>query len=217
VIDGIDGKVHYADVGHIPPELLPEKGLIVSLEAHAQGDNQPSRLRLRILSYLSLEKLIEAEGATWLDKELLSRKPEPLVDQGFGTEVRSGLARRRQWLVSQSLADLAPDGGFQPASGLINKLRDRDLRQASVALSKELGLACSEPCEGERIDGVYARPVVLASGRFAIIQKAKEFTLVPWQQNLERMRGKTVAGNVTGHGIDWQLDASRKIGIGVGT
>jgi type IV secretory pathway VirD2 relaxase len=214
VIDGIDGKVHYADAGRIPSELVPEKGMIVSIEA--QDENHPFRLRLRILSYQSLEKLIEAEGATWLDKELVSRQPEPLVDQGFGAQARSAMARRRQWLVSQSLGGLAPDGVFQPVSGLTDKLRDRDLRQASVALSKELGLVYSEPHEGERIHGIYARSLVLASGKFAIIQLSKELTLVPWQRNLERMRGKTVTGNVTGRGIDWRDGPSRQTALGVG-
>jgi type IV secretory pathway VirD2 relaxase len=214
VIDGIDGKVHYADAGRIPSELVPEKGMIVSIEA--QDENHPFRLRLRILSYLSLEKLIEVEGATWLDKELLSRQPEPLVDQGFGAQARSAMARRRQWLVSQSLGDLEPDGAFRPASGLTDKLRDRDLRQARVALSKELGLAYSVPHAGERIHGIYVRSVVLASGKFAIVQLSKEFTLVPWQRNLERMRGKAVTRNVAGHGIDWQSDPTRRTSLGIG-
>ena len=103
VIDGTDGKVHYADVGHLPPEYVPERGMIVSLESRESGQGEQVRTRLRILSYLNLEKLVEAGGATWLDKELLSRRPESPAGSGFGGEMRSALARRRQWLVSQGL------------------------------------------------------------------------------------------------------------------
>lgn len=81
IIYGTDGKAHYADVGSLPPDRLPEKGMIVSIEARHEAEEHRSRVRLRILSYLSLEKLVTAEGATWLDRELLSRKSEPLLDQ----------------------------------------------------------------------------------------------------------------------------------------
>jgi type IV secretory pathway VirD2 relaxase len=37
IIDGIDGKVHYADAGHLPPERQPEKSMIVSIEAPSSG------------------------------------------------------------------------------------------------------------------------------------------------------------------------------------
>jgi type IV secretory pathway VirD2 relaxase len=36
VVDGIDGKVHYADIGRIRSESLPGKGMIVSLVAAEQ-------------------------------------------------------------------------------------------------------------------------------------------------------------------------------------
>jgi type IV secretory pathway VirD2 relaxase len=36
VVDGIDGKVHYADIGRVRPEALPSRGMIVSLEGPAQ-------------------------------------------------------------------------------------------------------------------------------------------------------------------------------------
>jgi type IV secretory pathway VirD2 relaxase len=213
VIDGIDGKVHYADVGHLPPELVPEKGMIVSLDAQAQGDGSQSRIRLRILSYLNLEKLVDAEGATWLDKELLRQRPEPIADQAFGAQTRDALARRRQWLMSQGLARLTPDGAFLPAPEMLNQLRQRDLRQAGIALSKQLGIAYAEPREGKRISGTYDRTVRLASGRFAVVQMTKEFALVPWQQSFEKLRGKLLSGYRTADGFDWDLSRARKVGL----
>ena len=29
VVDGVDGRVHYADIGRVRPETLPERGMIV--------------------------------------------------------------------------------------------------------------------------------------------------------------------------------------------
>src|SRR3546814_1270949 len=56
------------------------------------------------LSALPLDKQVAADGATWLDRELVADEPEPLRDTGFGREVRQALARRRQWLIEQPLA-----------------------------------------------------------------------------------------------------------------
>jgi Protein of unknown function (DUF3363) len=87
VIDGMDGKVHYADLGSLHSEHLPEKGMIASLESRSPADNKQSQSRLRLLSYLNFEKLIEADGATWLDKELLNRTPDAISLQGFRSQV----------------------------------------------------------------------------------------------------------------------------------
>jgi Protein of unknown function (DUF3363) len=94
VVDGVDGKVHYADIGRVRSEALPEKGMIVSIEAARSQDDAKLRNRLRIQSTLSFEKLAEAEGVTWLDKELLAKTPTPMADQGFGAEIKTSLNRR---------------------------------------------------------------------------------------------------------------------------
>jgi type IV secretory pathway VirD2 relaxase len=214
VIDGIDGNVHYADAGHVPPELVPEKSMIVSLEAQAGSDGPSPRLRLRILSYLSLEKLLEAEGATWLDKELLSRRSETLIEQGFGTEVRSALARRREWLLAQGLAQLTTDEVFRPTLDMLSQLRQRDLRQAGAALSKQLGLSYVEPREGEQISGTVGRTIRLTSGRFTVIKTAREFTLVPWQECLARLREGHLLGDWTREGLQWSRARARQSGLG---
>jgi len=215
VIDGTDGKIHYADVGHLPPELVPEKGMIVSVGVQAQSDGQKSRIQLRILSYLSLEKLADAEGATWLDRELVSRKLEQTVDQGFGIQTRNALSRRRQWLLSQSLGSLTPDGTFQPVPDLINRLRQLDIHRAGLTLSKELGLSFSEPADGERITGSYNRSINLISGKFAIIAKSKEFVLVPWRYDFENMLGKTLVGTRNESGISWGWIRGGRLGPNV--
>jgi len=54
----------------------------------------------------------------------------------------------------------------------------------------ELGLSYVETKSGERVEGVYRQRVDLASGRFAVIEKAREFTLVPWRPVLERHLSK---------------------------
>ena len=133
----------------------------------------------------------------------------------FGSEVASAFAKRRQWLVTQGLGAVGTTGIFQPQPRMLDQLRQRDLRQASQVLSKELGLAHAQLGEGDRIDGTFSRSVNLASGKYAVIQKSKEFTLVPWRPELEQLRGKTLYGTAGSQGINWDWNAGRGRGLGI--
>lgn len=215
VVDGVDGKVHYADVGHVRPEFVPDKGMIVAIENSAGDGNEKQRTRLRILSYLNLEKLVEAEGATWLDKELLSKSQEKVNQSGFGSDVALALAKRRQWLVAQGLGTVGSTDIFQPQPRMLEQLRQRDLRQATQILSKELGFAPAQLGEGDRIEGTFSRSVNLASGKFAVVEKSKEFTLVPWRPEMEQFRGKALSGTTGGQGINWDWNSGRSSGLGI--
>jgi hypothetical protein len=72
-----------------------------------------------------------------------------------------------------------------------------------------LALRYVETKQGEKVQGVYRRHIDLASGRFAVIEKAREFTLVPWRLVLERHQGKQVSGIVRGDGISWTIGRQR--------
>jgi type IV secretory pathway VirD2 relaxase len=214
VIDAIDGKVHYADVGHLRPEFVPDKGMIVAIENIASDSGEKQRTRLRVLSYLNLEKLVEAEGATWLDKEMLGKSQEKLNPTSFGSEIVAAFAKRRQWLVTRGLGAVGTTGTFQPQRRMLDQLRQRDLQQASQVLSKELGLANTQLNEGDRIYGTFSRSVNLASGKYAVIQKSKEFILVPWRPEMEQYRGKALSGTTSSQGINWDWNVKRGQGLG---
>jgi hypothetical protein len=160
------------------------------------------------LSALPIEKQIGADGATWLDRELISAEPAVLRDGGFGREVRDALARRRQWLIEQDLAR-EEQGGVVYRSNMLAVLQRRELLRMAGQLSDELGLAFVEVRSGERVEGVYRRAVEFASGRLALIEKSREFTLVPWRPVLERSLGKEVSGIARGAAISWSIGRQR--------
>lgn len=214
VVDALDGKVHYVDVGHVHPEFVPEKGMIVAIVNRAGDDTDKLRTQLRILSYLNLEKLISSEGATWLDKELLSRAPERIAQAGFGAETGIAIVRRRQWLIARGLGTTDVASIFRPQPRLLDHLRQRDLQQAAQTVSKELGLVHLHLVEGERVVGTFNRLVDLASGKYAVIQNSKEFTLVPWRPELEAFRGKPLSGTASSHGITWDWNMKQQQGLG---
>ena len=160
------------------------------------------------LSGQPIEQQVGAAGATWLDRELVSDAPEPLRDAGFGAQARRALALRRQWLIDQGLARQEQDQ-FIYRAGLLTQLQRRDLVAAAEGLARETGLAFSEARPGQRIEGVLRRRVDLASGRFAVIERSRDFTLVPWKPVLEGQEGRPVSGVLRGEGINWTLGRGR--------
>ena len=78
---------------------------------------------------------------------------------------------------------------------------------------RELGLSHYAPLEGEHISGTFSKTVTLASGKYAVVQKAQEFTLVPWRPDMEQMRGKAITGTATALGIQWEWGPRRGLGI----
>lgn len=160
------------------------------------------------LSSIPLELQVGTDGATWLDRELVSKQPEPLRETGFGAEVAAAKAQRKRWLVDQELAD-EEQGRIVLRGDLIARLRQRELRRVAAALSEELGLPYRETHSGDRIQGVYRRSIDLASGRQALIEKSREFTLVPWRPVMDQHIGQPVSGVMRGESIDWTIGRGR--------
>ena len=165
-------------------------------------------VKVETLSPQPLEKLIGAEAATWLDRELVAADPAPLRDAGFGRDARDARARRRQWLIAQGFAE-ETDGRTTYRPGMGAALQRRELLRVGAQLSREMGMPFAEAESGARVTGVYRRSVELMSGRFALIEKSREFTLVPWRPVLDRHVDKSVSGIMRGDGISWTFGRGR--------
>lgn len=160
------------------------------------------------LSPQPIERLVAADAATWLDREILAADPVPLRDAGFGHEVREAQARRRQWLVAEQLA-VETDDQIACRPDLIETLRRRELLRIGAQLSSDMGKPFVETGAGARVDGIYRRHVDTLGGRYAVIEKSREFTLVPWRQVIERQLGKGVSGIMRRDGISWTFGRGR--------
>jgi type IV secretory pathway VirD2 relaxase len=185
------------------------------LDRAAEFERTQARSRpvtLQILSPVSIDRLTRIEAATWLDRELVADAPVPLRDAGFGREVQSALQQRRLWLIEQELAEQQQDETIYRRK-LLAVLRRRELRQVAAQLSGELGLPYAETNEGDRVQGTYRRRLDLVSGRFALVERSREFTLVPWRPVLGRHIGKSVGGIVRGDDVSWTIGRQRGRGI----
>lgn len=164
---------------------------------------------IEMLSTAPLERLSTADAATWLDRELVAREPIAVRDAGFGREVRDALAVRCKWLVAQGLAE--PEGrAVRMRRDALGILQRRELLRVADELRGELSKAFVEAGQGVRIEGRVTRRIDLVSGRYALVERSREFTLVPWRPVLERHIGKPVTGLMRPDGVDWQIGRGRR-------
>jgi type IV secretory pathway VirD2 relaxase len=178
-------------------------------------DHQRTRQSVvRILSRLDLDAQITANAATWLDRELIAETPSSSVDYGFGHEGRNALAARRQWLIDEGLMRVE---GTKTSYRLdmLAVLARRELEEVGKKLAKERGTSFHMAQDGERIRGTYKESVHLVSGKYALVENAREFTLVPWRPVIDKDLGRAVTGLVRGDGISWELGRARGLGIGM--
>jgi hypothetical protein len=172
------------------------------------------QLGVRVLSPMDIEAQVTANGATWLDRELISSHRTPMRDTGFGLEARQAMARRQQWLIEQGLIQREA-GMIVFRANLLATLAKREVTAKGEELAAEHGSSFHMPEDGERITGRYKGAVELVSGKYALIERSRDFTLVPWRPVIERELGRTISGIVRGDGISWEIGRSRGLGMGM--
>ena len=214
VIDGVDGRVHYvrfldlSRFDHAPPL----GGIAATRSIGVEGKGRSSFV-LSVRSDIALDAQVTANGATWLDHQLLVREKSSLSEGGFGREVRDALQARVDHLESEGLVR-RQGNRIIFARNLLDTLRRRELDAAAAQVAAEAGLTHRPLVEGETIAGKYRRRLNLASGRFAMIDDGLGFSLVPWRPALERELGRQVSGIMREGGVDWRLGRQRGLGIG---
>jgi len=94
-------------------------------------------------------------------------------------------------------------------------LARREVEEVGQKLAAERGPSFRMMRDGERVTGTYKESVQLVSGKYALVENAREFTLVPWRPVIDKDLGRAVTGLVRGDGISWQLGRARGLGIGM--
>jgi len=186
-------------VWRVPPDFLSRT------QAHDAQRAADGIIELR--SHLSIEQQVRAQGATWLDHQMVS-DTRNLSPQGFGAQVRGALQDRRDFLVEQGLAKRR-GSRVVLARNLLATLRDRELAEAGKVIQHQTGLLHRPLREGERANGIYRRSVQLASGRFAMLDDGMGFSLVPWRPVVEQRLGQQVSAIVRGASVTWELGRQR--------
>ncbi|MBM3083046.1 DUF3363 domain-containing protein [Chelatococcus daeguensis] len=179
--------------------------------AYDAGRNRQASVR--VLSVLDLEKQIGADGATWLDRRLVSPDASDLASAGFGQQVREAMDQRRDHHIEHGDAALRPDGRTFYRRNLLATLREREVASVGAEIAASKAVPFRAATDGETVSGKFTGTVQLASGKFAIVEKAHEFTLVPWRPVIDRQLGREVMGVVQGGAVSWQMGRHRGISL----
>lgn len=206
-------------------EALRRAGLV---ERHAEGvwqvpNDLPERGRqydaqrlggvaVELKSHLPIERQARVIGATWLDQQLIGGG-KGLGSSGFGREVKGALQQRADFLAEQGLAKKRGQRVIL-ARNLLATLRNRELAQAAKNIAADTGLEHRPVTDGQRVAGIYRRSVMLASGRYAMLDDSMGFSLVPWKPVIEKKLGQQLAATVRGGGISWDIGRQRGPSVG---
>ena len=162
-------------------------------------------------SVLTISQMETARGATWLDTEL-SRGS--LEEERTSKELMDSAAKRRLALRQMGIAIGDKERLSQQS---LDKLKAMDVSEAGDALTKQMGKAYVPSSGASHIEGVFKSTIERPSGKFAVIEKSREFTLVPWRPVMERRRGQSIIGRASkGGGISWDVrDRQRNRGLSI--
>jgi type IV secretory pathway VirD2 relaxase len=191
------------DVWKVPPDLLQK--------ARQHDVQKASGLAIELRSHLSIDQQVRAIGATWLDKQLVG-DGSALAGQGFGAQVRDAMRDRVDFLVTQGLAEWREQRAVL-VNNLLATLRDRDLSSAGNALEQQTGQKYRQLQDGEHATGIYRRSILLASGRFAMLDDGTGFSLVPWRPLIEQRVGQQLSAVLHGSSATWNLTRQRGLGV----
>ena len=102
IVEGVDGRTHHLRFSDL--ELTGDAASGAVVEARGYEDaNGRRRLSLVIRSDLTIGEQVTASGATWIDRQLVSKDSE-ISESGFGAEVREAMVLRTARLIEDGLA-----------------------------------------------------------------------------------------------------------------
>lgn len=160
-------------------------------------------LAVELKSHLPIERQARVIGVTWLDQQLIGGG-RGLGDLGFGGEAKQAMQQRADFLAEQGLAERRGQRVIL-ASNLLGTLRNQELAQAAKGIAVETGLEYRPVVDGQRVAGIYRRSVMLASGRYAMLDDGMGFSLVPWKPVIEPRLGQSLSATVHSHTASWHL------------
>ncbi|MNF81089.1 hypothetical protein D3C84_633480 [compost metagenome] len=186
------------------PGDLPQRGR--QYDAQRLGG-----VAVELKSHLPIEQQSRVIGASWLDQQLIGGG-RGLGELGFAREVRQAMQQRADFLVEQGLAERQGQRVLL-ARNLLMTLRDRELAQAARDIATEMGLEHRPAQLGQRVAGIYRRSVMLASGRYAVLDDGQGFSLVPWKPVIESWLGQQIAATVHAGSVSWEVSRTRTLEI----
>ena len=225
------------------PDDLPERGrqydaqrlggVAVELKSHL-----PIERQARVIGATWLDQQLIGGGSGLGDlgfgseaKQAMQQRANFLTEQGLAERrgqrvilARNLLGTLRDRELTLAAKDIAAETGlgYRPvadgqrvilARNLLGTLRNRELAQAAKGIAAETGLEHRPVADGQRVAGIYRRSVMLASGRYALLDEGMGFSLVPWKPVLEQRLGQQLVATMRGGSVSWKIGRRRYLSI----
>jgi len=209
VIDGVDGRAHYlalppgtalADypsLGIVEARPIPESAADQNIARLAQGG-----------IYLTADHLAELEAV-----ESRGTRKGQSRDSSPEQVVRSHVLRL-EGLQRAEIVERIEEGVWKVpddllARGLLRTLCERELPATGQAIQAETGLVYRPMGEDGQASGVYRRSVMVASGRYVMLDDGLGFSLVPWRPIIEQRLGQSVSATIQAGRVTWEFGRQR--------
>ncbi len=186
------------------PDDLRERGRAFDLQ-------RTGGVTVALRAHLSLAQQTRALGATWLDAQLIGEGRD-LAATGFGAQVREAMQARGAYLEKQGLAQ-RQGNRIVLARNLLRTLRMRELDAAAKSIATDSGLVYRPLSERGTASGIYRGSIMLASGRYALLEQGPSFTLAPWRPVIEQRLGQSLAVSVQAGRATWSIGRSRSLSL----
>ncbi|NQY98964.1 MAG: DUF3363 domain-containing protein [Henriciella sp.] len=163
---------------------------------------------VRKLEGRAFESQVRAFGETWLDQQLAGQAVEPIGDAGLGGDIRSAMDDRMRRHFQRGIVN---DRNTKELSDNHLKLLQKEgMLHASLDITKETGLTYRAIKPGDRIEGTFKRVHQTEHAKFAVIDRGREFSLVPWKRELEKLRDRPIEITMSrSRSIAWTIGRTR--------
>ncbi|MEL6415012.1 MAG: DUF3363 domain-containing protein [Pseudomonadota bacterium] len=163
---------------------------------------------IRKIEGRAFETQVHAFGETWLDQQLAGQAVEQIGGAGLGGDVRSAMDERMKRHFQRGIVN--DRDAIELNDNHLKFLQKEGMLHASLDIAKETGLTYRAIKPGDRIEGTIKRVHQTEHAKFAVIDRGREFSLVPWKRGLERMRDRPIEITMTrSRNIAWTLGRSR--------
>src|SRR5215467_8649698 len=164
VIDAVDGRVHFAEVGHLNSDDVPSRGMTAVLAGNSLQAKPASHPRLKVLTPVEIEEQITYDGPTWVDQAIIANwRPEPGMP-GYATELDKARTARGRWLATRELAEVSASGEISPKPVMMRTLRQAETERLVRDVSRSLNATYVPAEPGVQISGIYDRMIKTPTG-----------------------------------------------------
>ena len=200
LVKDTDGQMHYVPVRPTASLKHVGRGSLVAVEPGRRGG-----IHVRAVSDHPLRHQVQAEAYTWLDRQLYRQQTGKDSPIDAYKPLRKAMASRRAWLVERGFATQHA-GELRWKPGMVVKLMDKELKDASDTVTKKLSVPVRWLTAGEKthITGRLRGSLSLHMGRHWVVQTGSEAVLVP-------LRGASVTRNGRSVTVTLGEDGSKRL------